>query len=59
MSDLGKVGVGAAVGALGFAGAQQLLGSQKPGGERPGIADRASLAEDLDSEIVPRRDTPC
>ena len=40
-SDLGKVGVGAAAGALGFAGAQQLLGSQKPGGERPGIADRA------------------
>jgi hypothetical protein len=41
LSDLGKVGVGAAAGALGFAGAQQLLGSQKPGGERPGIADRA------------------
>ena len=40
LSDLGKVGVGAAAGALGFAGAQQLLGSQKPGGDRPGIADR-------------------
>lgn len=41
LSDLGKVGVGAAAGALGFAGAQQLLGSQREGGDRPGIADRS------------------
>jgi hypothetical protein len=40
LSDLGKVGVGAAAGALGYAGAQQLLGSQKPGEERPGAGDR-------------------
>jgi hypothetical protein len=40
MSDLGKVGVGAAAGALGYAGAQQLLGSQRPGGDRPGPGDR-------------------
>jgi hypothetical protein len=37
LSDLGKVGVGAAAGALGYAGAQQLLGA---GGDRPGSSDR-------------------
>jgi hypothetical protein len=40
LSDLGKVGVGAAAGALGYAGAQQLLGSERPGGGRPGVGDR-------------------
>ncbi len=39
LSDLGRIGAGAAAGALGYAGAQQLLG-QRPDGDRPGIGDR-------------------
>ena len=54
MSDLGKVGVGAAAGALGYAGAKQLLGSQRPGGDRPGVGDRGG-ANDRAREIVSRR----
>jgi hypothetical protein len=45
LSDLGKVGVGAAAGALGYAGAKQLLESQRPGGERPGLGDRGGVGE--------------
>jgi hypothetical protein len=45
MSDLGKIGAGAAAGALGYAGAKQLLGSQGPGGERPGAGDRGGVGE--------------
>lgn len=45
VSDLTKVGVGAAAGALGYAGAKQLLESQRPGGERPGIGDRGGVGE--------------
>ena len=45
LSDLGKVGVGAAAGALGYAGAKQLLGSERPGGERPGLGERGGVGE--------------
>ncbi len=41
LSDLGKIGAGAAAGALGYAGAKQLLDSQRPGGDRAGVGDRA------------------
>ena len=45
LSDPGKVGVGVAAGALGYAGAKQLLGGETPGGERPGLGDRGGLGE--------------
>jgi hypothetical protein len=45
VSDLTKVGVGAAAGALGYAGAKQLLESQRPAGERPGIGNREGIGE--------------
>jgi hypothetical protein len=44
LSDLGKIGAGAAAGALGYAGAKQLLESQ-----RPGLGDRG-LAGTLPAE---------
>ena len=47
LSELGKVGVGAAAGALGYAGAKQLLGSERPGGERPGLGERGGVGERL------------
>jgi hypothetical protein len=48
LSDLGKVGIGAAAGALGYAGAQQLLGSdRRGGGERPRVADRQGIGDRL------------
>lgn len=49
LSDLGKVGVGAAAGALGYAGAKQLLESQRPGGERPGLGDRGGVGDRPDA----------
>jgi hypothetical protein len=46
LSDLGKVGIGAAAGALGYAGAQQLLGSERHGaGDRSRIGDRPSIGD--------------
>jgi hypothetical protein len=45
MSDLGKIGVGAAAGALGYAGAKQLLDSQRPGEDRPGLGDRVGTGD--------------
>jgi hypothetical protein len=45
LSDLGKVGVGAAAGALGYAGAKQLLESQRPGSDKPGLGDRGGVGE--------------
>ena len=44
-SDFTKVAVGAAAGSLGYAGAQQLIQSQRPGGERTGISDRVAAGE--------------
>ena len=45
LSEAGKVGVGLAAGALGYEGARQLLGSQRPGGDKPGIGDRPGVGE--------------
>lgn len=45
-ADLGKIGVGAAAGALGQAGVRDLLGSPRAApGDRPGILDRHGLGD--------------
>jgi hypothetical protein len=52
-SDLGKVGVSAAVGALGYAGARELVESKRPGGDRPGVADRPGVGDRLQAGTLP------
>jgi hypothetical protein len=51
MSDAAKIGIGAAAGSLGVAGAKQLLDSQRPGGTRPeaggGVGERPGIGERL------------
>ena len=52
-SDLAKIGVGAAAGALGYAGAQQLLESKKPGGDRGDLAERPGAGDRLQASTLP------
>jgi hypothetical protein len=53
LSDAGKVGVGLAAGALGYEGARQLLGSQRPGGERPGVGERPGIGDRRQASQLP------
>jgi hypothetical protein len=62
MSDFSKIGVGAAAGALGYAGAQQLLGSNRPGGDgigdiRPGTGDNRPGTGERPSQLPSRPNT--